>query len=318
MFDSIMGHQRQKEYFEQIVHEDRYAHAYCFEGIKGIGKFTFAKSLAKYLLCGENEALRAKFESGNHPDILVVAPTGASIKTEQIDEIHGYVHVKPYLSDMKIVIIDESALMTEQAQNKMLKLIEEPPGHAMVILIADNITRLLPTIRSRVIRIAFNPIPDKGILELIEKDNMELDHELVSIAQGSYGKYLKWSTDDVFAKGVRELYQLLCGLLMNKPEKWLPLVPVFENLKNDCDDLLDLILIWLQDVLLLKEGVSSEYLRLGAERESMIQCSKKLSIPCITKSMGAVEEAKVAIKRQQNYILVTEAMLYKIQEAVNG
>jgi hypothetical protein len=93
---------------------------------------------------------------------------------------------------------------------------------------------------------------------------------------------------------------------------------LFETLKNDSDDLLDLSLIWLQDVLLLKEGVSPELLRLGNEHQSMVQCMKTVNTSSISTAMEAVENARIAIKRQQNYLLVTEAMLYKIQEAVNG
>ncbi len=318
MFETIIGHEQQKAYFNQIAQNGSLAHAYCFEGVDGIGKFTFARTLAKSLLCGKQIDLEAKFETDNHPDFLCVTADGTTIKTEQIEGLHSFIHMKPFLSELKIVLIDDAPAMTEQAQNKLLKLIEEPPGHALFLLMTDNAYKLLPTIRSRLIRIPFHPLTMDQLISLIQVRGLKVDEQLVGIAMGSMGHYIRWQEDQVFCEGVEKFFLILEGLCENKASKWLKHMVVFDTLKDDIEVLLEIGRVWFQDVMLIKEGGSEDLLRLSFKRQNMVQCTQYVTSLALISCIEAIDEAMVALKRQQNYQLVTEAVLYRIQEALHG
>lgn len=318
MFETIIGHEQQKQYFNQIVQNGSFAHAYCFEGVDGIGKFTFARTLAKSLLCDNKSDLEAKFETDNHPDYLCVTADGNTIKTEQIEALHSFIHMKPFLSELKIVIIDDAPTMTEQAQNKLLKLIEEPPGHALFLLTTENAYKLLPTVRSRLIRIPFHPLTIDQLTALVQKRAMTVDVQLLGIAMGSMGHYMRWHEDQVFCDGVEKFFVLLEGLCENKASKWLKQMDVFDTLKDDVEMLLEIGRVWFQDMMVLKEGGSDDLLRLSFKRQNMVQCTQYVTSLALISCIDAIDESIAALKRQQNYQLVTEAVLYRIQEALHG
>jgi DNA polymerase-3 subunit delta' len=318
MFDTIVGHSQQRQFFERILNTSDIAHAYSFEGVSGIGKASLAMAITKTLLCANTVEDCIKFDSGNHPDFLKVEPEGSSIKVEQIEAIHGFVHMKPYLANVKVVIIDQAPMMTEQAQNKLLKLIEEPPGHAVFLLISENAYGLLPTVRSRLIRMFFHPLSEDELIRLINHKSLELNQELLAISMGSMGRYIKWIHDDTFTTGIEQLFLLLCGLCENKASKWLKHIQVFETLKDDGEELLQLAKMWFQDLLLIKEGASAKLLRLSFQHQNMVQCSQYVTSSALLMCIDRLEDAIGALKKQQNYQLVTESVLYRIQEAIHG
>ena len=166
-FEKIIGNEKVKKNLEAICNSGKLAHSYMFLGIEGIGKKIIAKEFAKKILCLNQEKgcktckSCIEFESDNHPDFKLIFPDGKNIKIDQIREFQSRVYEKPVISQKKVYIIDEADLMTKEAQNCLLKTLEEPPSYVIIILIVTNENKILNTIKSRCIKIAFSSLKNQ-------------------------------------------------------------------------------------------------------------------------------------------------------------
>ena len=165
MFNNIIGNKKNKELLNQIVNTNNIAHSYMFIGKESIGKLLFAKEFAKGILCLDKEKKPCEkckscieLDTSNNPDFCIIEPDGKSIKIEQIRELIKKVYEKPVVSNRKAYIINDSECMTKEAQNSLLKTLEEPPEYVTIILIASNENIFLPTIKSRCTKIPFNKL----------------------------------------------------------------------------------------------------------------------------------------------------------------
>ena len=141
MFEKIIGNERVKKYIETSIKQEKVLHSYLFVGTEGIGKKLVATEFAKQVLCLEDGKCCNKckscieFESLNHPDFDIIEPDGNSIKIDQIRKMQKKIQEKPIISNKKIYIINNSDKMTKEAQNCLLKTLEEPPQYAIILLI---------------------------------------------------------------------------------------------------------------------------------------------------------------------------------------
>ena len=176
MFNSIIGNEKNKELLKKIVDTNNIAHSYMFVGKESIGKLLFAKEFAKAILCTSKEktcnVCKAciGFDANNNPDFSILEPDGTSIKIDQIRELTKKVYEKPIISNKKVYIINDSECMTKEAQNSLLKTLEEPPDYVTIILIACNENSFLPTIKSRCTKIAFNRLSDIELTNILKKE----------------------------------------------------------------------------------------------------------------------------------------------------
>ena len=142
-FDEILGHDIIKKTLLDQIKNNELVHSYMFVGQEGIGKKIVAKEFARQVLCHsknnisecENCESCIKFKNGNHPDFYIISPDGNYIKIAQIRQLQENIYKKPILSNKKILIIDDADLMTEEAQNSLLKTLEEPPEYIIIILV---------------------------------------------------------------------------------------------------------------------------------------------------------------------------------------
>ncbi len=198
-FEDIVGNNKIKRELQEIVKNNSISHSYLFSGEEGIGKKLFAKEFARMLLCLKNNkacgecSSCVKFDSENNPDFSIIEPDGNSIKIAQIRELQEYVYIKPIVSSKKVFIINDSDKMTEEAQNSLLKTLEEPPEYIIIILVASNENKLLNTIKSRCLKIGFNNIDKKELIQYIIKEQILTNpsDELLSMCNGSIGKLIK-------------------------------------------------------------------------------------------------------------------------------
>ncbi len=318
LFSEIFGHQKQKAYFQGVLASKTISHAYCFYGLSGIGKKALAKVIAREVLCENHKESITKFDSDNHPDYLEVTTDTGSIKTEQIEALHHFMHVKPYLSSHKVVVIDNADAMTDVAQNKMLKLLEEPPGHALFIFVTDNPLKLLETVRSRLVKVAFQPLDMAAMTHAIEAIGLQIDEKVLAAALGSLERYVRWHEDHVFSEGIQQLSKALRAICEGKRGQWITALKLFEDLKDDSRELFDFILVWFLDLTYVKAGLDRSYLRLSFEYESMVQYSGMMTTHALNGARDAVLDAVEALERQQNYALVVDSMFFNIQEAIHG
>ncbi len=176
IFNNIIGNKKNKELLENIIYTNNIAHSYMFVGKDSIGKSLFAKEFAKAILCVEDEKPCNKckscieFDTYNNPDFSVLEPEGNSIKIDQIRELTKKVYEKPVVSNKKVYIINDSNYMTKEAQNSLLKTLEEPPEYVTIILITSNENLFLPTIKSRCTKISFDRLTNTELAEILERE----------------------------------------------------------------------------------------------------------------------------------------------------
>lgn len=170
MFEDILGNDDVKKYLTNCIENKNFSHSYIFSGIKGVGKYTFAKDFAKCIL-----------EDSMMQDYYEVGPDGKSIKVAQIRELQNVINIKPTFSKKSIYIIDDADLMTIEAQNSLLKTLEEPPEYAVIILIVHNERSILSTVKSRCVNIKFNKLSDKDIKKYFLKNGLNFEDKNINV-----------------------------------------------------------------------------------------------------------------------------------------
>lgn len=184
--DKIIGHEKQRQILKKMIEEDKIGHAYLFTGKDGIGKKLVAIEFAKLVMSSEIS------DSFNEADFKIILPEKDTIKIEAIRNLIDEVYLKPTYSNRKVIIIDDADKMNTNAQNALLKVLEEPPIYATLILITSNKDKIIKTILSRVTEIKFNSLSNEELLEIVGKD-FEFD-----FARGSASKALALINDSTY------------------------------------------------------------------------------------------------------------------------
>lgn len=228
-WQTIQGHQSIKQDLQLLLSRDKLPHALLFTGEKGIGKYLTAKILAKALLCGnaipcDNCPSCKMFDEQNHPDYYYLQPEGKTlkmIKIEQIRQMQAGISLAPYLSDKRVVIIDDAELMNEPAANSLLKTLEEPVGQVFFILITSNKDMLLTTILSRCTKIYFSPLTDEEVIRVLEQTQQVEPNKakiIAKLANGSISKALEFI--DTNALDLRTLAIDFLTMQLSEKEIW--------------------------------------------------------------------------------------------------
>jgi len=177
-FKDILGNEKAKEILLKSLKNKTVLHSYMFIGNEGIGKRLIANQFAKMILCEDfnsqnlTECGKCKscieFEGDNNPDFVYIEPDGKTIKIEQIREMQNKIIEKPINSSKKVYLINDADLMTKEAQNCLLKTLEEPPEYIVIILIVSNESKMLTTIKSRCMKLQFQKIDDDKLNEYMK------------------------------------------------------------------------------------------------------------------------------------------------------
>ena len=196
-FVNIIGNENIKELLKNSIKTNNLVHSYMFVGPDGIGKKLFAEVFSKMILCENQEdscntcSSCIRFKSNNHPDFMVVdSEDRKSIKIGQIRLLQEKIAEKPIVSNKKVYIINNADLMNVEAQNCLLKTLEEPPEYAVLILVLSNESKLLNTIKSRCTKIAFNKLTDDELLKYANIHNINVNSNLLGTCEGSISKLL--------------------------------------------------------------------------------------------------------------------------------
>lgn len=226
---NIIGHKEIREKLRKIVDTQKIGHAYLFAGKSGIGKrlvaFEFAKSIMCHeskcgIFCNECDACKT---FGNNADFNIIEPEKGIIKVDSIREFENEIYLKPTISNRKCFIINDADLMNESAQNALLKILEEPPLYATIILIVSNKEKLLSTIKSRVITLNFQGLSNTELDEILAG---KINQDILKFARGSAQKALALSEDN-YINMARELHDVF------KTKDFLTINKKFEEIKND-------------------------------------------------------------------------------------
>ena len=325
-FGDVVGHTEIVEHLQNAIKSDKVSHAYIFNGEKGSGKKMLATLFATTLQCEKKgvepclECPSCKRDSNkNHPDIINIVHEKPN--TISIDEIRTQltndVDIKPYYGPYKIYIINDAQLMTLQAQNALLKTIEEPPAYAIILLLTNNANALLPTITSRCVALMLKPAPDKLVknylMDKLKIPDYQADID-ASIAQGNIGKAKDIATSESHDELVKNaLYVLRRGHDMELHE----LVETIKGLTRDKEtiyDYLDLFLVWFRDVLTFKATREVDGLVFKNELNAIKERARQSSYEGIEAVLEAIERAKVRLRMNVNFDIVMELLFLTIRE----
>ena len=222
MFENILGNETNKKKLEKSIEQNRISHSYIFSGIDGIGKKLIAGELAKKVLCLEPDKKVCKckscieYDSNNNPDFFMIIPEDGKIKIEKIREIQRKIAEKPIVSNKKVYIIDDAQVMTTEAQNCLLKTLEEPPEFVTIILIGSNENNFLSTIKSRCTIIKFQDIENSQIKDYLKsKYDIKVSDNLLEIFDGSIGKAEKLKDKQELYNSIIEIIRINVSLFLH-------------------------------------------------------------------------------------------------------
>ena len=293
-FETLAGNKKTKELLNTIIKQNKFLHSYMFVGQSGIGKMLYAKEFSKRAMCLNREEICNKckscleFDNNNHPDFFVIEPDGNSIKIEQIRELTNKIIEKPIVSEKKIYIINNAYLMTREAQNCLLKTLEEPPEFAIIILIVENEGNILNTIKSRCTKIYFENISDIEMKKLLEKKygTLNLSDNMLKSFNGSMEKATKIMENKEFYNKIENIFSNIEKTsrinLLNNDE-------IYKN-KENIDEILDYINIIFWNKL--------------QENQKYINC------------LNIVQEARNRLARNAYFDMTIDNMLIKIWEEI--
>ena len=325
-FKDVVGHKDIIKYIRNAVSEDQVSHAYILNGQRGSGKKLLASLFAMTLLCEKggpdpcNECHSCRqADSGNHPDIIRV--THEKPNTISVDDIREQVNntimIKPYQGPYKIYIIPEADRMTAQAQNALLKTIEEPPAYAVILLLTENADILLPTINSRCVMLKLRNIRDtlirKYLMEKMEVPDYKADM-CTAFAQGNLGRAIMLANSEHFNEIREEAVQLLKYIHEMELSEILKAVTQITAYKLEITDYLDIIMIWYRDVLLYKATKDVDKVVFKDQMKSIREQAKKSSYEGIETILESLEKAKSRLKANVNFELVMELLFLTIKE----
>lgn len=322
-FEEIRGNTPLVEQLRRSAASGRSSHAYLFLGGAGAGKRLIANTFAKALQCeGEKRPCDSckschAFNHGNHPDVIYFQPlkNGKTYTIENVrEQLLETVDLKPFQYEKKIYIIEKADTLNIQSQNALLKTLEEPPAHAVFLLLAERAEAFLPTILSRVVVMKIRPLSAETIADyLMQAGHLaEESHILSAYAQGRIGQALELVEDE----GFREMRQDILGKLealpsMSEGDAYL-LAKDLEGYKNDLR-FLDIMELWYRDLLTAKSLREEGYLIQRDKKDAIFRAAKEPAA-LLAKKAAAVRTARMRLAQNANFRLTMEVMLMDLKE----
>ena len=326
-FVDIVGQEQLKEHLENALTTNKVSHAYIINGERSAGKEFIAKTFAMALQCENRQGIEPCQEchscrqalSGNHPDIIFI--THEKPNTISVDDIrsqiNGDVAIKPYSSPRKIYIMNEGEKMTVQAQNALLKTLEEPPEYAVILILTTNANSLLPTILSRCVVFNMKPVRDEQIKRFL-MESMEVPSYKADIctafARGNVGKARMLAKSEEFDKVKDEAITLLKYIGEMEINEIVAAIKKINEYKFDVNDYLDILSIWYRDVLMFKATHDANNLIFREEIQYIRKVADKSTYEGIEEIIDALEKSKQRLTANVNFDLTMELLLLTIKE----
>jgi len=327
-FSEIIGQEHIKEHLRATISTGKVSHAYLISGEIQAGKEFIANAFAQALLC---DNLGDDFEScmechsckqaisKNHPDIITL--THAKPNTISVDDIREQivsdVSIKPYNNKWKIYIINEAEKMTVQAQNALLKTLEEPPAYVVILLLVTNTQMLLPTIISRCISLNMRPVEDKELRSYLMKVVKIPDYQAdicVAFARGNVGKAKSLATSEEFDEIKNESIRILKYVSRMEVADMIETLKKLSEYKLSTDDFLDIMMVWYRDVLMYKATMDAGALIFKEEDSNIRKIACESTYEGIENIILAIEKTKTRLKANVNFELAMELLLLSIKE----
>lgn len=324
-FNEVIGHKDVVGYFQTAIKSGKISHAYILNGEKGSGKHVLARTFAAALNCegeerpcGECHSCR-QAESKNHPDIVEVThdkPNSISvedIRTQLVDDVT----IRPYSSPYKVYIVSDAEKMTPQAQNALLKTIEEPPKYVVILLLTTNASALLPTILSRCVMLNTKPIPDAEVREYLMEHVQIPDYQAdicVAFAQGNIGKAVQLASSEKFGEIKAAAVHLLTHAAEMDIADISAAVKAVADFKVDIRDYLDILAVWYRDVLYFKATNDADGIIFKENLRAIQEQTRTISYEGIEQILESIQKAKERLTANVNFELTMELLFLRIKE----
>lgn len=325
-FQDIIGQEQIKEHLQSALAAGKISHAYIINGEKSSGKEFIAKVFAMALQCEKDDFIPCQecrsckqALSGNHPDIIRV--THEKPNTISVDDIRAQINndvaIKPYSSPYKVYLVNEAERMTVQAQNAILKTLEEPPEYAVIILLTSNVNSLLPTILSRCVVLNMKPVADDAVRRFLMEQMQIPDYKAevcVAFARGNVGKAKSLASSEDFENVKNEALSLLKNIQDMELYEIVAAIKKISEYKMEINDYLDIIAIWYRDVLLFKATNDLNHLVFREEGQALRRVAQRSSYEGIVSVLDALEKAKNRLNANVNFDLTMELLLLTVKE----
>ena len=325
-FTDIIGQEQIKEHLRGAISTGKVSHAYIINGERSSGKEFIARVFAMALQCekdevepcGECHSCRQAL-SNNQPDIVYVShekPNTIGVEDIRV-QINGDIGVKPYSSPYKIYIMNEGEKMTVQAQNALLKTLEEPPEYAVILILTTQLEALLPTILSRCVVLNMKPVSDALVKKYLMEELAVPDYKAnicVAFARGNIGKAKLLASSEEFEKVKDEAITLVKYINDMEINEIVKAIKKISEYKFDVNDYLDILSVWYRDVLLFKATKDVNSLIFKEEIQQIMRVSDRSTYEGIETIVGALQKAKRRLEANVNFDLTMELLLLTIKE----
>lgn len=325
-FTDIIGQEQLKEHLQNAISMNKVSHAYIINGERSSGKEFIAKVFATALQCekqgtepcGECHSCKQAL-SGNQPDIIYVSHEKPN--TIGVEDIRGQINndivIKPYSSPKKVYIMNEGEKMTVQAQNALLKTLEEPPEYAVILILTTNVEALLPTILSRCVVLNMKPVSDDKVKKYLMEELQIPDYKAnvcVAFARGNIGKAKLLASSEEFEKVKDEAISLVKNINDMEINEIVKAIKKIAEYKFDVGDYLDILSVWYRDVLLFKATKDANSLIFKDELQAIRKVADRSTYEGIEIIVKALQQAKRRLEANVNFDLTMELLLLTIQE----
>ena len=274
----------QMDHLEGAIQSGHFSQGYIFSGMEDL---EFTMEIAKKILCKQEHigcdscSSCIKINTGNHPDLTIIEPEGASVKNAQIEALQRFIFIRPFESTYKVAIISQAHLMTEHAQNRLLKVLEEPPSYMHLIFLTDQPERLLETVVSR--------------CQILRFEDVASENDETIAAQAL-----------AFMKSLAE----------HDPGRLLEFAAYAKQDKSRFDQFLNNVMRFIRDVMIFKETgniqlIHYEKFSILEERGALEKISAALTLEEIIETIEMIDDAQRKIRNNMNFDLTVDSLLLR-------
>ena len=306
----FIGHEALINNFKQRCLKNTLSHAHLIAGEEGVGKGKLANILAKFILNGDLDR--------EYVDIINYSSEKSSFGVDDVRDIIEEVYKKPFEKDKKVIIIHEGNKLTIQAQNALLKTIEEPPKGVYIIILCESLELILDTIKSRCEIYKLKPLTKSELYEYIKIKKFNYDENeiksAIAFSEGVPGRIDRYFNDDKLRELRNNIVILIKNLNKNDLEDILQQEQSFSNLKNDKEEVLNIFGLFIRDILINKEIENEEFIINSDKLEDIKELTKEMSFKKLNNMIKTIEEARRNIKSNVSWGMTLRVMLMGFME----
>lgn len=306
----FIGYEALINNFKQRCLKNTLSHAHLIAGEDGVGKGKLANILAKFILNGDLDR--------EYVDIINYSSEKASFGVDDVRDIIEEVYKKPFEKDKKVIIIHEGNKLTIQAQNALLKTIEEPPTGVYIIILCESLELILDTIKSRCEIYKLKPLTKSELYEYIKIKKFNYDENeiksAIAFSEGIPGRIDRYFNDDKLRELRNNIVILIKNLNKNDLEAILQQEESFSNLKNDKEEVLNIFGLFIRDILINKEIENEEFIINSDKLEDIKELTKEMSFKKLNNMIKTIEEARRNIKSNVSWGMTLRVMLMGFME----